>query len=179
MKHGGVTLAVVVSVLLGATLSGCTSGSPTPSTAHSPETSTFATLTCPAAPAARTSALGGSATDRLVPFTPTGLLVCHYAPGPAKLEERIANDPAKAANVAKELNALRQSAEGLLSCPADSGEEADLYFWDASARATVTVGLSGCTVAANGNVARFADVGPVFRRSLGLPAQPDPFYTTG
>ncbi len=180
MKRGAVSSVVVLSVLLAATLSACTAASPTPPSKRAQNAAEVSPLTCPPAPVTRTPVRGGSAADRMVPFTPTGLLVCHYAPIPEPLQDTIEIGPVQAARTAAELNSYRQSPKGGYACPADSGEAADLYFWNASQRQTVAVDLSGCRIIANGTIARFVDNDTqVFRKSLGLSPQPDPMSTTG
>jgi hypothetical protein len=143
-----VTLLAAAFVVTALALSACTS------TVAPTGESTAASQTCPKSlvqksPAPRQSATPAPTAPKLVPFTPTYVVACRYSglPHPDKLlGSATITSPSKLKRIRAELNSFSPiPPTDVFSCPADFGQNLELYIGSAGAHIEVRAPLSGCT----------------------------------
>lgn len=157
-------------------LAGCSSTTSPPP--QEPTATPVAHVTsCPAdAPAATTTAPSTpsptpaappipGASRHMVPFTPSGALVCSYdirASGGRGLVASRSVTASAAQRLAKALNSTGRRLTGPVSCPADHGGSVVVHLWSSTETITVTLDTSGCSEGGNGTKSlAFVDSGVV------------------
>ena len=155
----GAAAAVVVVALAGC--SSTTSPPPQEPTAtpvahvtSCPADAPVAETTPPSTPAPTPAAppLPG-ASRHMVPFTPSGALVCSYdirATGGRGLVASRSVTASAAQRLAKALNSAGRRFTGPVSCPADFGGSVVIHLWSSTEMITVTLDTSGCSAGRNG-----------------------------
>lgn len=101
----------------------------------------------------------------MVPFTPSGALVCSYdirASGGRGLVASRSVTASAAQRLAKALGSTGRQFSGPVSCPADFGGSVAIHLWSSTETNTATLGTSGCGAGGNGTKSRiFVDSGAV------------------
>ena len=114
---------------------------------------------CPAVHGTPAAPVLSQARRDLVPFAPTGALLCLYAmtssvvnPGsPSALTGQARIDGAAAARLADDLDAAARASSRLLGCGVDLGDIVDAYVQgDGQSIEVLITGLPGCSGATNG-----------------------------
>lgn len=159
--------AVVAALLIAFTLAGCATEHTAPQGPSSSSTSSpikpDPEQPCPGTrPAIVSSAEIDGSNTRLVPFTPTGALVCQYGPavGPShngRLIAARALDAAQAATLATRINVAvtpkpKVPLGSIGHCPGEEGKKADVFAWDRSKAIQVEIDMDGCEYADNGSL---------------------------
>lgn len=156
-QASAVTAALLVTLALG----GCAS---VRTATQSPSESPTAFLITPdpeqPCPGTRPSTVASTeisgANSRLVPFTPTGALICQYGPADSGLVSGRALDSMQAATLSEQINAAMQA--GLKSrgntgyCLSDNGRKAEVFAWDAREAIQIEIDMAGCQYADNGSL---------------------------
>jgi hypothetical protein len=139
-----------IALLLSLVAAGCSSSTQPQGSASI----TYPLESCPATsslPAADGQAGAGA---KLVPFAPSQALLCEYERGSShsSLTKSAAIDrPKDAAKLSQQINDdVSPSGTQPDSCPADSGQSVDGFFWNRSRHIQVRMKLGGCKVADNG-----------------------------
>lgn len=154
------------STLANAQLASCATGrtasagppSPSPSFVMTPDPG----QPCPGTPPSvvADTQLAGS-DQHLVPFTPTGALVCRYGSSAAQQHDQLfatrALGSKQAASLADRINnavmpAAKPGPNGTVHCPMDTGELAEVFAWNQSKAIQVEIHMGGCRTADNGSL---------------------------
>ncbi len=157
MLMGAAAAIVIVA------LAGCSSTT-SPPPQDPPATPVAQVTSCPAdVPAAATTTpstpsrtpaappLPG-ASQHVVPFTPSGALVCSYdirATGGRELVASRSVTASASRRLAKALDSTGRQFSGPVSCPADVGGSVAIHLWSSTETITVTLGTSGCGAGGN------------------------------
>jgi hypothetical protein len=158
----------VMLLLATVTIGGCTRATQDATGPTSPVTvssSGVPAARCPSTPPddAKPYDTVAGAQDRIVPGTPSGLVICEYRIGMDR-SRRFELDAAATRTIARLLDDLGPAPSGVFACPAERTVPLELFFSYANgARLLVIAPTTGCLFASNGYVT-VSETAPFLRR---------------